>query len=156
MRRRSPSLWRKQRRSVIRSSLFACDLLPLSHSSQPFRDPVTSHPLPPDPPLPIRHRRPPDQRLPCSMASQEPGPDEEQSLRECEAYVQRHNIQQLLRDCIVQVSEFTDTAPSGLCDSLSSPPLPLLFAEQCQNSCALQGLRIRSFSSGSTFSDWKK
>lgn len=38
------------------------------------------------------------------MASQEPG-DEERSLRECEAYVQRHNIQQLLRDCIVQVRD---------------------------------------------------
>jgi len=29
--------------------------------------------------------------------------DEEQSLRECEAYVQRHNIQPLLKDCIVQL-----------------------------------------------------
>jgi cAMP-dependent protein kinase regulator len=29
--------------------------------------------------------------------------DEEQSLRECEAYVQRHNIQQVLKDCIVQL-----------------------------------------------------
>ena len=29
--------------------------------------------------------------------------DEEQSLRECEAYVQKHNIQQILKDCIVQL-----------------------------------------------------
>merc|ERR1719208_790369 len=29
--------------------------------------------------------------------------DEEQSLRECEAYVQRHGIQHILRDCIVQL-----------------------------------------------------
>lgn len=29
--------------------------------------------------------------------------DEQQSLRECEAYVQQHNIQQLLKDCIVQL-----------------------------------------------------
>lgn len=29
--------------------------------------------------------------------------DEEQSLQECEAYVQRHNIQQILKDCIVQL-----------------------------------------------------
>lgn len=29
--------------------------------------------------------------------------DEEQSLRECEAYVQRHHIQQILKDCIVQL-----------------------------------------------------
>ncbi|KAK7500953.1 hypothetical protein BaRGS_00007833, partial [Batillaria attramentaria] len=29
--------------------------------------------------------------------------DEEQSLKECEAYVQKHNIQHLLKDCIVQL-----------------------------------------------------
>lgn len=29
--------------------------------------------------------------------------DDEQSLRECETYVQKHNIQQLLKDCIVQI-----------------------------------------------------
>ncbi|KAI7697599.1 cAMP-dependent protein kinase regulatory subunit [Sarcoptes scabiei] len=29
--------------------------------------------------------------------------DEQQSLRECEAYVQRHNIQPILKDCIVQL-----------------------------------------------------
>lgn len=29
--------------------------------------------------------------------------EEEQSLRECENYVQRHNIQQILKDCIVQL-----------------------------------------------------
>lgn len=29
--------------------------------------------------------------------------EEEQSLRECEDYVQRHNIQQVLKDCIVQL-----------------------------------------------------
>ncbi|KAK7112360.1 cAMP-dependent protein kinase regulatory subunit isoform X2 [Littorina saxatilis] len=29
--------------------------------------------------------------------------DEEQSLKECEAYVQKHNVQQLLKDCIVQL-----------------------------------------------------
>jgi len=28
---------------------------------------------------------------------------EETSLRECEAYVQHHNIQSLLKDCIVQL-----------------------------------------------------
>jgi cAMP-dependent protein kinase regulator len=28
---------------------------------------------------------------------------EETSLRDCEAYVQRHNIQGLLKDCIVQL-----------------------------------------------------
>lgn len=40
-------------------------------------------------------------RIP-QMASQGPGSAEE-SLRECEAYVHKHNIQQILRDCIVQV-----------------------------------------------------
>lgn len=29
--------------------------------------------------------------------------DEEQALRECETYVQTHNIQQILKDCIVQL-----------------------------------------------------
>lgn len=29
--------------------------------------------------------------------------DEEQSFRECEEYVHKHNIQQLLKDCIVQL-----------------------------------------------------
>ncbi|KAK6632514.1 hypothetical protein RUM43_013282 [Polyplax serrata] len=29
--------------------------------------------------------------------------DEEQGLQECEAYVQRHNIQQILKDCVVQL-----------------------------------------------------
>jgi cAMP-dependent protein kinase regulator len=29
--------------------------------------------------------------------------EEEQSLRECEAYVQRHSIQTLLKDCIVHL-----------------------------------------------------
>lgn len=28
---------------------------------------------------------------------------EEQSLKECENYVQKHNIQQVLKDCIVQL-----------------------------------------------------
>ena len=29
--------------------------------------------------------------------------DEEQSLHECESYVQTHNVQQILKDCIVQL-----------------------------------------------------
>ena len=29
--------------------------------------------------------------------------EEERSLRECEDYVQRHNVQQILKDCIVQL-----------------------------------------------------
>ncbi|MGH0136073.1 UNVERIFIED_CONTAM: hypothetical protein FKN15_019031 [Acipenser sinensis] len=37
------------------------------------------------------------------MASGSTSSDEERSLRECELYVQKHNIQQLLKDCIVQL-----------------------------------------------------
>ncbi|KAJ7989884.1 hypothetical protein DPEC_G00309110 [Dallia pectoralis] len=38
-----------------------------------------------------------------AMASGSTGSEEERSLRECELYVQKHNIQQLLKDCIVQL-----------------------------------------------------
>uniref|UniRef100_A0A667YFV8 cAMP-dependent protein kinase type I-alpha regulatory subunit n=1 Tax=Myripristis murdjan TaxID=586833 RepID=A0A667YFV8_9TELE len=37
------------------------------------------------------------------MASGSTSIEEERSLRECEQYVQKHNIQQLLKDCIVQL-----------------------------------------------------
>ncbi|XP_034448231.1 protein kinase, cAMP-dependent, regulatory, type I, alpha (tissue specific extinguisher 1) a isoform X1 [Hippoglossus hippoglossus] len=37
------------------------------------------------------------------MASSSTSSEEEQSLRECEQYVQKHNIQQLLKDCIIQL-----------------------------------------------------
>lgn len=37
------------------------------------------------------------------MASGSSSTEEERSLRECELYVQKHNIQQLLKDCIVQL-----------------------------------------------------
>ncbi|XP_052375785.1 protein kinase, cAMP-dependent, regulatory, type I, alpha (tissue specific extinguisher 1) a isoform X2 [Oncorhynchus keta] len=37
------------------------------------------------------------------MASGSTSSEEERSLRECELYVQKHNIQQLLKDCIVQL-----------------------------------------------------
>ncbi|XP_019959892.1 cAMP-dependent protein kinase type I-alpha regulatory subunit isoform X2 [Paralichthys olivaceus] len=37
------------------------------------------------------------------MASSNTSSEEEQSLRECEQYVQKHNIQQLLKDCIIQL-----------------------------------------------------
>lgn len=43
--------------------------------------------------------------------------EEEQSLRECENYVQKHNIQQMLKDCIVQ-----------LC--MSRPDNPLTFLRE--------------------------
>ena len=56
------------------------------------------------------------------MASQTPT-DEQQSLQECEAYVQRHNIQQLLRDCIVQVSDRLRGRTAADSPLLSSSPL---------------------------------
>lgn len=37
--------------------------------------------------------------------------EEEQALRECEAYVQTHNIQQILKDCIVQLCVNRPTNP---------------------------------------------
>uniref|UniRef100_A0A673GFD8 cAMP-dependent protein kinase type I-alpha regulatory subunit n=1 Tax=Sinocyclocheilus rhinocerous TaxID=307959 RepID=A0A673GFD8_9TELE len=37
------------------------------------------------------------------MASGSVSSEEEKSLRECELYVQKHNVQQLLKDCIVQL-----------------------------------------------------
>ncbi len=37
------------------------------------------------------------------MASSSTSSEEERSLRECERYVQKHNVQQLLKDCIVHL-----------------------------------------------------
>lgn len=37
------------------------------------------------------------------MTSGNMSSEEERSMRECEQYVQKHNIQQLLKDCIVQL-----------------------------------------------------
>jgi len=44
----------------------------------------------------------PNQTSPTTMASSS-SIEEEQSLQECEAYVQHHRIQQILKDCIVQL-----------------------------------------------------
>ena len=43
-----------------------------------------------------------DQNSSARMASSS-SMEEEQSLQECEAYVQHHRIQQILKDCIVQL-----------------------------------------------------
>ena len=50
------------------------------------------------------HQRSADtiQSSPTRMASSS-SVEEEQSLQECEAYVQHHRIQQILKDCIVQL-----------------------------------------------------
>lgn len=43
--------------------------------------------------------------------------DGDRSLRECEQYVQRHGIQQLLKDCIVQLCATRPERPVAfLCD----------------------------------------
>ena len=39
--------------------------------------------------------------------------NEEESLKECEAYVQKHNIQQLLKECIVQLVVHKPESPLG-------------------------------------------
>ena len=44
-----------------------------------------------------------NQDNPTIMASSSSSMEEEQSLQECEAYVQHHRIQQILKDCIVQL-----------------------------------------------------
>ena len=44
-----------------------------------------------------------NQSNPSIMASSSSSMEEEQSLQECEAYVQHHRIQQILKDCIVQL-----------------------------------------------------
>jgi len=49
------------------------------------------------------------------MAQQSSSEDEISSLYDCEAYVQRHNIQQILKECIVQ-----------LCISKPSNPISFL------------------------------
>ena len=36
---------------------------------------------------------------------------EEQSLKECEEYVQKHNIQQVLKDCIVMICIYKPDSP---------------------------------------------
>ncbi|CAL8239763.1 unnamed protein product [Gadus morhua 'NCC'] len=51
----------------------------------------------------------------ATMTSGNMSSDEERSMRECEQYVQKHNIQQLLKDCIVQ-----------LCSSRSDRPMAFL------------------------------
>ncbi|KFP25296.1 cAMP-dependent protein kinase type I-alpha regulatory subunit, partial [Colius striatus] len=46
-------------------------------------------------------------------ASSSSSSEEERSLRECELYVQKHNIQQLLKDCIVQLCTVRPERPMG-------------------------------------------
>ncbi|NXB84440.1 KAP0 kinase, partial [Vidua chalybeata] len=46
-------------------------------------------------------------------ASSSSSSEEERSLRECELYIQKHNIQQLLKDCIVQLCTARPERPMG-------------------------------------------
>lgn len=52
--------------------------------------------------------------FPSAMAaSSSSSSEEERSLRECELYIQKHNIQQLLKDCIVQLCTVRPERPMG-------------------------------------------
>ena len=58
--------------------------------------------------------------------------EEEQSLQECEAYVQHHRIQQILKDCIVQ-----------LC--VSRPDNPISFLREYFQKLEQVGLKHKCF-----------
>ncbi len=62
-----------------------------------------------------------------SMASDSVSSEEEKSMRECELYVQKHSVQQLLKDCIVQ-----------LCSSRPDRPMAFLreYFERLEKVCA--------------------
>ena len=59
-------------------------------------DPNASSSSPSEQAIPPTAQTPSTPSLPRSL-------EEERSLRECEDYVQRHNVQQILKDCIVQL-----------------------------------------------------
>ena len=59
-------------------------------------DPNASSSSPSEQVVPPTAQTPTTPSLPRSL-------EEERSLRECEDYVQRHNVQQILKDCIVQL-----------------------------------------------------
>jgi len=67
------------------------------------------------------------------MASGSTSSEEERSLRECEQYVQKHNIQQLLKDCIVQ-----------LCTSRPDRPMAFLreYFERLEKVCVFAFLFV--------------
>ena len=65
--------------------------------------------------------------------------EEEQSLQECEAYVQHHRIQQILKDCIVQ-----------LC--VSRPDNPISFLREYFQKLEQVGLKHKSFRGPTLFS----
>ncbi|CAB1313162.1 unnamed protein product [Coregonus sp. 'balchen'] len=78
------------------------------------------------------------------MASSSTSSEEERSLRECELYVQKHNIQQLLKDCIVQ-----------LCTSRPDRPMAFLreYFERLEKEEAKQILNQQKASSRSDSRD---
>uniref|UniRef100_A0A4W5K6U6 cAMP-dependent protein kinase type I-alpha regulatory subunit n=1 Tax=Hucho hucho TaxID=62062 RepID=A0A4W5K6U6_9TELE len=78
------------------------------------------------------------------MASGSTSSEEERSLRECELYVQKHNIQQLLKDCIVQ-----------LCTSRPDRPMAFLreYFERLEKEEAKQILNQQKASSRSDSRD---
>jgi cAMP-dependent protein kinase regulator len=71
--------------------------------------------------------------------------DEEQSLRECEAYVARHNIQQILKDCIVQLCVVRPDNPTSFLREYFQK-LERVSPFYCPDGCAFLGcpsVRVR-------------
>lgn len=70
--------------------------------------------------------------------------EEEQSLRECENYVQKHNIQQLLKDCIVQLCMSRPDNPLTFLrehfERLEKVRTQMFFTRVCHLNCLLYSL----------------
>ena len=60
--------------------------------------------------------------------------DEEQSLRECEAYVQKHDIQKILKECIVQLCVSRPENPTSFLREYFQR-LERVSPKQIQNEC---------------------
>ncbi|KAM9843573.1 cAMP-dependent protein kinase type I-alpha regulatory subunit isoform 2-T2 [Aulostomus maculatus] len=74
------------------------------------------------------------------MASGSFSSEEARSLRECEMYVQKHNIQQLLKDCIVQLCTARPERPMAFLKDL----FDRLEKEEAQQLAAQQRSNVRS------------
>lgn len=76
--------------------------------------------------------------------------DEEQSLRECEAYVARHNIQQILKDCIVQLCVVRPDNPTSFLREYFQK-LERVSPFYCPDGCAFLGCPSESQKVSPTF-----
>ncbi|CAJ1075346.1 protein kinase%2C cAMP-dependent, regulatory, type I, alpha (tissue specific extinguisher 1) a isoform [Xyrichtys novacula] len=75
-----------------------------------------------------------------NMASKSASSEEEQSLRVCEQYVKKHNIQQLLKDCIVQLCTAQPDRPMAFLRDY----FERLEKEEAQQAAVQQRSRLRS------------